>query len=253
MERDARFALLSSPIEKAQYSASSAAGNFILTGIFMFLIIVAGSLLLFYRNQKKSGTPISHKPTTSFEPKSLNVPKGLFFDKSHTWVYMEKDGNVRIGMDEFLCHVTGPVTRVMMKSRGEKVNKGEVILSLIQNGKHLDIYAPVSGIIREKNDALSSNATMLNQSPYNEGWVYMIEPSNWLRETRFMVMADRYSEWLNFEFTRLKDFFSIALRTRENDLMLVLQDGGEIKDEILADFGPEVWEDFQTRFIDYSK
>ena len=51
----------------------------------------------------------------------------------------------------FFSILTGPITRIKMKNAGEKVKKGEHILSIIQNGKQLNLYAPVSGtIIREK-------------------------------------------------------------------------------------------------------
>ena len=64
---------------------------------------------------------------------------------------MEQNGIVKVGIDDFLQHITGPITRIKMKNEGDKVKKGEQILSLIQNGKQLNIYAPVSGtIIREK-------------------------------------------------------------------------------------------------------
>ena len=68
-----------------------------------------------------------------------------------------------------------------------------------------------------------------------------------------MVMTERYAEWLNYEFTRVKDFLASSVMMRNNEFAaIVLQDGGTIKDNILADFGPEVWEDFQTNFIDQS-
>ena len=66
-------------------------------------------------------------------------------------------------------------------------------------------------------------------------------------------MTERYAEWLNYEFTRVKDFLASSVIMRNNEFAaIVLQDGGTIKDNILADFGPEVWEDFQTNFIDQS-
>ena len=69
-----------------------------------------------------------------------------------------------------------------------------------------------------------------------------------------MFMVEKYREWLDDEFTRLKDF--LANTANNNQLVyqhIVLQDGGELKDEVLADLGPEIWEEFQTRFLDVSK
>jgi len=100
---------------------------------------------------------------------------------------------------------------------------------------------------------LVKNTSALNASPYYYGWVYLIEPSNWRRETQFMFMAERYAEWLKYEFIRVKDFFAASLQAKNLEYShVVLQDGGDLVDHILAEFGPEVWEDFQTKFIDSS-
>jgi hypothetical protein len=67
-------------------------------------------------------------------------------------------------------------------------------------------------------------------------------------------MGEKYKEWLSDEFKRLKDFFS-ALVMSDNSVyqQIILQDGGELSDNFLSDLGPEVWENFQTSFIDTSK
>jgi glycine cleavage system H lipoate-binding protein len=167
---------------------------------------------------------------------------------------MEKDGNVKIGLDDFLQHVTGRITNIKMKESGEKIRKGEKILSLIRNGKQLTIYAPVSGTIINHNTELIADSSIINSAPYSEGWVYLIEPKNWLREIQFMQMAENYKEWLQEEFIRLKDFLSTSMRSNEDVFAhVILQDGGALSDNVLADLGPEVWEDFQTNFIDISK
>jgi len=141
-----------------------------------------------------------------------------------------------------------------MKEPGEKIRKGEKILTIIQNGKQLNIFSPISGIIREQNQSLASNSSILNAAPYAEGWVYLIEPKNWLREIQFLFMAEKYKEWLQDEFIRLKDFLAASIRSNTNVYAhVILQDGGELTDNVLADLGPEVWEDFQNKFIDISK
>ena len=167
---------------------------------------------------------------------------------------MEKNGTVRIGINDFLQHITGSITRIKMKDRGDKITKGEPLFSIIQNGKQLTIYSPVSGTIITSNDSLGTNSSLLNSLPYSDGWIYMVEPSNWKREIQFMIMGDKFSSWLNNEFSRVKDFLASSVNVKELDYShVVLQDGGMLKDHVLEDFGPEVWEDFQTRFIDSSK
>ena len=224
------------------------------------LLILAAAALLAYgiaavrRNSKLIASAENFRMGSVFSPNSIKAPAGLYYDRSHTWTFMEKDGSVRIGIDDFLQHITGPLTRVKMKEPGEKVRKGEKIITLIRDGKQLEIYAPVSGTIRQHNEDLLLNSKKINTSPYTEGWIYTIEPTNWVREIQFMFMGDEYREWISEEFARLRDFF--AMTSKSNSLVyqhVVLQDGGEISDNILANLDPEVWEDFQTKFIDTSR
>ena len=219
----------------------------LIIGIFTFTIKTV-------RSKKPAFYEGDIKIVPALDENVIAAPRGLFFDKTHTWAFMEKDGKVRIGVDDFLQHLTGKLTGVRMKEAGEQVVKGEKIFTIIHDGKHLDIHSPVTGIIKERNTALLIDSSLINNSPYSEGWVYMIEPRNWLRETEFLFMSEKYREWLRAEFMRLKDFIAIAVRS--NTLAyehVILQDGGQITDNVLADLGPEIWEDFQTKFIDTAR
>ena len=167
---------------------------------------------------------------------------------------MEKEGSVKVGIDDFLQHVTGGLSRIEMKNPGEKIRKGDKLLTVIRNGKQLHLYSPVTGTISAQNNNLVKDSSLLNSAPYTEGWVYAIEPTNWLREIQFLSMAESYKTWLKDEFSRLKDFFASALTTHTPEYAhVVLQDGGILQDNILADLDPRVWEDFQTKFIDAVK
>lgn len=222
----------------------------------VFMVFLAGGLFVNVIVRKRRNNIKTQNKGLSNHPKvinenSLTVPNGLYFDKTHTWVFMEKDGIVKVGIDDFLQHITGPYSHLKMKNPGDKIKKNEQILSLIQNGKHLNIYAAISGTIIDINEHLITDPSIINRSPYAEGWVYMIEPSNWLREIQFLRMAERYKEWIQNEFSKLKDFLAVSVHTKTAGYAHVaFQEGGELKDNVLQDFGPEVWEDFQKNFID---
>jgi glycine cleavage system H lipoate-binding protein/ABC-type phosphate transport system substrate-binding protein len=222
--------------------------------VLIVTFIIIDALVRYFRRQKIT----EHIHDIALQPvlneNSLIVPNGLYFDKTHTWAFMEQNGIVKVGIDDFLQHITGNVTRIKMKSQGEKVKKGEQILTIIQNGKQLNLYAPISGIIREQNSILETNSSILNSSPYNDGWVYKIEPTNWLRENQLLFMAEKQRQFIKNEFSRLKDFLVVTLST-DKDIypQFVMQDGGELREGILSNLGPKEWEDFQTKFIDPSR
>jgi len=222
------------------------------------IIVIAGVIITAVISiLKKEKSTVSHPEVQIIPVLNENLivaPKGLYFDKTHTWAFMEKDGIVRVGIDDFLQHITGTLTKIKMKEPGDKVRKGEKILSIIRDGKQLNIYAPVSGIIRDRNQRLLTDSSIVNSSPYSEGWVYMLEPKNWVRETEFLLMGEKYKEWLKDEFIRLRDFFAASVMSDKLVYEhIILQDGGELSDNVLADLSPEVWENFQTRFIDTSR
>jgi glycine cleavage system H lipoate-binding protein len=241
-------------------SASSINNNplytkLLLIAIPFILLFVFLNIASHYRKNKTNQVPVAGSGSRrALVENSLIIPNGLYFDKTHTWAFMEQNGLVKVGLDDFLAHITGTITRIKMKNSGDTFKKGEEILSVIQCGKQLNLYAPVSGIIRERNKALDTNASLINSSPYNDGWVYRIEPTNWLRENQLLFMAEKQKQFIKNEFSRLKDFLAVALKSDNNKYaQVVLQDGGELIDGTLSDLGPEIWDDFQSKFIDPSR
>lgn len=227
-------------------------------------LIVLGSLLALFciifivRISTRRGEPGSgsenHVPEPFSEESAIQVPSGLFFDKSHTWAFMEKDGKVRIGIDDFLQQITGPISRVIMKQPGDHIKKGELFLTLVQNGKQMKIKSPVSGVVNEHNSGLVSDSSSLNSAPFFDGWVYLVEPLNWSKELKAFVMVDRYVDWIKAEMQRLKDYLSSGISIPGRiEAGPILQDGGELEKGFLESFGPEAWEEFQNGFINTSK
>jgi glycine cleavage system H lipoate-binding protein/ABC-type phosphate transport system substrate-binding protein len=218
-------------------------------------LVIAGILLLgaafIIVLAQRAGRKKPYEAEGSFEGTiSTGFPGGLFFDRSHTWTYMEKDGQVRIGIDSFLQELTGPLTRVIMRQPGEQIKRNEYFLTLIQNGKRLQIKSPVTGIIREQNEQVLKKASLLNTEPYDSGWLLLVEPLNWVTELKSFFLGARYTDWLKREGARVKEFFSSLLKLEDaKDQALVLQDGGEIRPGLLEQFGPEVWVEFQEGYI----
>ncbi len=250
-----KIALAGTDVSLAQTVKPSVSQAWILILFALLISAFAITAVFMYFKSRKSTEPDEDTIfAPEFDENSLLAPKGLYFDKTHTWAFMEKDGMVKVGIDDFLQHITGKLTRVIMKEPGDMVRKGEKILTIIRNGKQLNIYAPISGTIKEQNKKLIEDTSIMNTSPYSDGWVYLIEPKNWLREIQFLFLGESYRDWLQDEFTRLKEFFAASVRSNtEVYAHIILQDGGELTDNVLADLEPVVWEDFQTKFIDTSK
>jgi glycine cleavage system H protein len=180
----------------------------------------------------------------------LKIPLGIFYGKNHTWTHLEKSGIAKVGLDDLLLHLTGTVKISNMKSPGEIIKKGDLLAEIDQNGKILKIHSPVSGTIAGTNTMLEENPGMLNDDPYGKGWIYMIKPSEWVAETNSCFLAEEAVAWSKKELERFRDFFATSVQKYSPETsMIILQDGGELRDQPLSELPDEVWQDFQKSFL----
>lgn len=181
----------------------------------------------------------------------LKIPKGVFFSNHHTWAHLEKSGIAEVGMDDWLLHLAGEVEFVQIKEKGAEIKKGEILTQIVSEGRSLNIISPISGKVLEANPMLSDNASIIGEDPYKRGWVYKIEPSNWKAETSSFYVGEEAKQWLKLELDRFKDFISISLaKNHPESSLIIMQEGGELRDHPLHDLPKDVWQDFQKIFLD---
>lgn len=248
---DAPDELASVPVEKA--------GN--LPSIFVLVVVCVVGLgvileLVYFRSARRSSKAGKFAaPVGPFDLQSLDMPQGYYFDKTHTWAFLRKNGTVKIGLNDFVTHLTGDVSKVELKSAGDKIKKGEPVCSIVNKGRILKFYSPISGVIAETNTNLDGSPSLLKKSPYSAGWIYVVQPLNWSLENQYLTLGEVYKSWVGKEFTRLMDFITKSIKVKDSKefSQFVLQDGGLLKDNFLDDLEPKIWEDFQTEFIDTSK
>jgi len=181
---------------------------------------------------------------------TLRIPQGLFYSRNHTWTFLEKSGEAKVGLDDLLLHITGELRFRNLKKPGETINKGNLFAEIEHRGKLLKIYSPVSGKIMETNPILSKNPELINVDPYFKGWMYKIKPSNWIAETNSYLLADEATNWSVKELERFKDFIATSINKYNPESSgVILQDGGELRDHTLSDLPDEVWQDFQKDFM----
>ena len=220
-------------------------------------LFVIGYLIILILFWKLAGNPARVISTirdavTTLSAKILNIPQGIYFNRNHTWAHLGESGAAKVGVDDFIQHVIGDLELSGLKDPGEAIKKGELLAEIHQAGKKLKVYSPVSGTILETNALLTDNPDLINVDPYEKGWLYQIKPSNWMRETSSCLLAEKASDWADHELIRFKDFLSVgAMRKFSSEpSMIMLQDGGEIRDHVLSELPAEVWEDFQKTFLD---
>jgi glycine cleavage system H protein len=220
-----------------------------------YLIIIAFLLLLIpfwiIINKESNVVQRINKALGALTANILRIPQGLFYSKNHTWTYLEKSGNAKTGLDDFLLQVVGDVNVGLLKLPGEKIRKGDPIAEIDQNGKRLRIFSPISGQIVNTNSLLNENPEILNQDPYELGWIYTIHPTNWVAETASYYLAGEANKWIKKELERFKDFLAVSVAKHSPEPSLIaFQEGGEIRQNVLSELDEKIWEDFQESFLD---
>jgi glycine cleavage system H protein len=216
--------------------------------IITFLALLIPFWLVLNNKVKISGQV--QKALGNLSANILRIPHGLFYSKNHTWMYMEKSGEAKVGLDDLLLHITGDVKLNNLKNRGEIINRGDLLTEICQNGKLLGIFSPVSGEIMDINTSLNASYNMLNEDPYGKGWIYKIKPTDWIGEAKSCYFAEEATNWSSRELEKFKDFLAVSMKNYTHETsMLILQDGGELSDHSLSSFPDEIWKDFEKEFL----
>ncbi len=104
----------------------------------------------------------------------MNTPENLRYAKSHEWVRQDDDGVVTVGITDHAQDQLGDVVFVELPEVGRQVRAGDAVAVIESVKTASDIYAPVSGEVRAVNDALDAKPETVNESPYENGWLFKI-------------------------------------------------------------------------------
>ncbi|KNC18967.1 glycine cleavage system protein H [Arthrobacter sp. RIT-PI-e] len=108
-----------------------------------------------------------------------NIPDGLHYTAEHEWVSEPTaDGIVRVGITDFAQDALGDVVYVQMPEVGAGVSGADVVGEVESTKSVSDIYAPVTGEVVGRNEALDDDPSLLNTDPYGEGWLLEIKVSD---------------------------------------------------------------------------
>ncbi len=107
----------------------------------------------------------------------MTIPDDLRYTREHEWA-RKKGKNVAVGITEYAQDQLGDVVYLELPDIGDAVKKGEAF-GVVESTKAVsELFAPVSGKIVEVNDPLADAPETINEDPYEEGWMVVIEPSD---------------------------------------------------------------------------
>jgi glycine cleavage system H protein len=107
----------------------------------------------------------------------MNIPDELRYSTDHEWARFE-DGKIRIGITDYAQDALGDVVYVELPVVGTKVGAGESFSEVESTKSVSEIYAPVGGTVVDVNAELADAPEKINEDPYGEGWICVLEPAD---------------------------------------------------------------------------
>jgi CheY-like chemotaxis protein len=153
------------------------------------------------------------------------VPGGAFVAPGHTWARIEPDGQVRVGIDDFASKALGVLGRMSLPAPGSQVRVGERLFGFERGGEAVQFSAPVSGKVQVVNAALVDDSAAISRSPYKEGWVCRIEPSELTADLAGLKIGKPVVDWYGQEIGKLDTARGAQADSRQALAWSVLQSG----------------------------
>jgi glycine cleavage system H protein len=119
----------------------------------------------------------------------------LKFTKEHEWIKI-KEGVAIIGISDFAQEQLGDIVSIELPKAGVVFKQGQTMAIVDSVKASSDIYAPISGEIIEVNEGLIEKPEMINQSPYDSGWIAKIKPSNMEEEFESLMTKEKYDRYI---------------------------------------------------------
>ena len=132
-----------------------------------------------------------------FAPKKRIVSE-LKFTKEHEWIRIEKEEEKElaiIGISDFAQEQLGDIVSIELPKAGGIFRQGQTIAIVDSVKASSDIYSPISGEIVAVNEELIEKPELINQSPYDAGWIARIKPSN-AEEFENLMTREKYDRYI---------------------------------------------------------
>ena len=121
------------------------------------------------------------------------VPKQLRYTEKHEWIALSDDGVATVGITDFAQGELGDIVFVELPQPGDTLVRAQAFGTIEAVKTVEDLYAPVSGEVVAVNTALQDEPTLINSSPYEDGWILKMRVKD-AAEVKALLSAHQYSD-----------------------------------------------------------
>jgi len=124
----------------------------------------------------------------------MDFPEELLYIKEHIWVRVEGQKAV-VGITDYAQNELGKITSIELPEVGDDIQQEDSFGSIEARKTVADLYAPLTGTVLELNEELLDNPVLLNDDPYDSGWIIVVSLDD-PEELTMLLSAEEYADAL---------------------------------------------------------
>jgi glycine cleavage system H lipoate-binding protein len=173
----------------------------------------------------------------------FNVAREYYYHHGHTWARVEYGGRIRVGIDDFALRMLGPQDEIRLPKLGVSLQQNRPHATLRRGHHEADTLSPVDGKVLAVNSKVTTKAKVANQSPYADGWLMVLKPTNLRKNLKNLLYGTESLAWMEDESARLT-----ALLGEETDYPMAAT-GGEAIGDIFGTIPDIGWDRLVKEFL----
>ncbi len=172
------------------------------------------------------------------------VAEGYYYHPGHSWARFEHGGRIRVGLDDFVVRLFGPMDKLELPALGASVKQHRHGWNFGRGTHHAKVRSPVSGTVLTVNYRVQDHPEILRKDPYNDGWLAIVDPDPDLpkKNVKGLYFGSDSVHWIENETQKLLGLIGQQYRR-------LAAAGGETMDDIYGDVAGLEWDVLVETFL----
>lgn len=173
-------------------------------------------------------------PIDLLECRGFHIPQGYYLHPGHSWIKMEGEDMVRVGLDEFALKLLGPLDSIDIPVLGKRLHQDQPGF-ILRRGEHaMAVLAPISGVITDVQTELGLDPAQALADPYGQGWLVRVKASSLRLELPRLILGAESADFLGQSVHRV---FSLI----EEQYGPLAADGGDLAPDLAGQLPGMSW------------
>ena len=181
-------------------------------------------------------------PVDLVDVDGFKIPQGYYLHRGHSWIKIEEENAVRVGLDEFTLRLLGPFDSIEAPLIGKTLQQGRPDITLRRGDKTARLLSPVSGVVTAANIGLRQDGRVESTDAYAEGWVVRAHSEDLRRDMQKLMIGEESTSFLRSEVEELTAVI-------EETAGPLATDGGQLGDDLYGKLPQLGWNRLAKRFL----